>query len=71
MLYFEDDNILDEFITKTELYEATFKVEFPIFEHVNGEITADSADKVFKLIDKAIETNTPVEIPDGYHERKY
>ena len=61
-------------IRSTQKYFDFFKVDFPLFEYIettNGEVTKENALNLEGIINKAIDLNKPVLIPDDYNERCY
>ncbi|MGX6979146.1 hypothetical protein ACWN8V_07785 [Vagococcus elongatus] len=58
-------------------YKEYFKQPFPFYEYThiteNNEydVSVEGAKRLTRFIHDLIEKNTPVEIPDGYFERKY
>lgn len=76
MFSFEDGaaDIIENIINK---YESHFEREFPLFECLgitrNGEydFSVSGAKKLALFVDKRIDNNEPVKMPDDYETRKY
>lgn len=70
MILLEDEKALSLIDRKIEDYERHFKEDFPYFEYVEI-INMKTYRRLEKIIDNAIENNTPVYTPENYWERVY
>lgn len=76
-MFFSEDGAYDIIRRATEKYKLHFDESFPLYEYIDMtkdkefDFSLKGAKKLSEFIDKRIEDNKPVPIPEGYEERVY
>lgn len=76
-MFSSEDGAFDTVKDSVREYEDYFGTEFPLYEHVNitkneeFDFSKAGALRLKEFIGNLIASNTEVEIPNGYEDRKY
>lgn len=76
MFSFEDgaEKIINSVVNR---YESHFYETFPLYEYIDMtsnsgyDFSVKGAEKLYKFVDRCIESDEPVKIPKGYNDRTY
>ena len=72
-----EDGALDIINQSLNEYEKKFDAEFPLYEYIditkgNGfDFSVEGTERLKGFINERIETNKPVDVPEGYFDRLY